>query len=51
MPVKKVPGESECLRAATDQRAGVEAPNSQMLLDPLEEQFHLPTLLVELANS
>jgi hypothetical protein len=23
----------------------------QMLLDPLEEQFHLPTHLVELANS
>ena len=32
-------------------RVSVEALDPQMLLDPFEEQFHLPTHLVELANS
>jgi len=31
-------------------RRAVEASDTQMLLDPLEEQLHLPTLPVELTN-
>jgi hypothetical protein len=45
MPVKKVPRVN--LNAYVPQltsEAGVEALNSQMLLDPLEEQFHLTRL-------
>src|SRR6266849_8083497 len=28
----------------------VEGPNKKMLLDPFEEQFHLPALLVDVGN-